>query len=84
MCPGDYLSKEIQLIKNYGAWKKNIVWQNVSNIQEENNADAVKIYLKFSGNTADRIIKKSMKKVYKCFKKEVVVKSVLHYETTKF
>ena len=39
--------------------------------------------LKFSGNTGDRIVKNCVKKLYKCFKKEVTVKFVLHYQTTK-
>ena len=41
------------------------------------------IDLKFSGNTGDRVVKNYMKKLYKCFKKEVTVKFVLHYQTTK-
>ena len=41
------------------------------------------IDLKFSGNTGDRIVKNCIKKLYKCFKKEVTVKFVLHYQTTK-
>ena len=38
----------------------------------------------FSGNTAERIVKNCIKKLYECFKKEVTVKFVLHYQTTKF
>ena len=41
------------------------------------------IDLKFSGNTGDRIVKNCIKKLYKCFKKEVPVKFVIHYQTTK-
>ena len=56
-----------------------------NNIKEETTADTVKVFidLKFSGNTADRIVKNCMKKLYKCFKKEVTVKFVLRYQTTK-
>ena len=41
------------------------------------------IYLKFSGNTGDKIVKNCIKILYKCFKKEVTVKFLLHYKTTK-
>ena len=41
------------------------------------------IDLKFSGNTADWTVKNCIKKLYKCFKKEVTIKFVLHYKTTK-
>ena len=56
-----------------------------SNIKEETTTDTVKIFidLKFSGNTGDRIVKNCMKKLHKCFKKEVTVKFVLRYQTTK-
>ena len=47
--------------------------------------DAVRIYikLKYSGETAVRLIKQCMKKLYKCFKKEKIIEFVLQYETTK-
>ena len=47
--------------------------------------DAVRIYIKikYSEETADRLIKQCMKMLYKCFKKEKKVKFVLQYETTK-
>ena len=41
------------------------------------------IKIKYSGETANRLIKQCMKKLYKCFKKEKRVKFVLQYETTK-
>ena len=46
--------------------------------------DAVRIYIKikYSRETADRLIKQCMKKPSRCFKKEKKVKSVLQYETT--
>ena len=49
-----------------------------NNIKEESTTDTVKIFidLKFSGNTVDMIL-------YKCFEKEVTVKLLLHYHTTK-
>ena len=47
--------------------------------------DTVRIYIKikYSGETADRLIKQCMKKLYKCFKKKKRVRFVLRYETTK-
>ena len=47
--------------------------------------DTVRIYIKikYSGETADRLIKQCMKKLYKCFKKKKRVRFVLQYETTK-
>ena len=41
------------------------------------------IDLKFSGNTGDRTVKNCIKKLKKCFYKEVTVKFVLRYRTTK-
>ena len=97
ICSKNYLNKEIQLIKHYAAWNcypKHIVNSIVkralrdkesNNITEESTTDTVKIFidLKFSRNTADKIIKNCIKKIYKCFKKEVTLKFVLHYQTTK-
>ena len=97
ICSENYLDQEIQLIKNYAAWNgypKHIVNSIVkralrdkesNNIKEETTTDTVKIFidLKFSGNTGDRIVKNCMKKLHKCFKKEVTVKFVLRYQTTK-
>ena len=41
------------------------------------------IKIKYFGETADRLIKQCMKKLYKCFKNEKRVKFVIQYETTK-
>ena len=51
----------------------------------DNDIDAVRIYIKikYSGETADRLIRQCMKKLYKCFKNEERVKFVSQYETTK-
>ena len=59
--------------------------KELNNIKEESTRDTVKIFtdLEFSGNRGDRIVKNCVKKLYKCFKKEVTVKFVLHYQTTK-
>ena len=59
--------------------------EELNNIKEESTRDTVKIFtdLEFSGNRGDRIVKNCVKKLYKCFKKEVTVKFVLHYQTTK-
>ena len=56
-----------------------------NNITDESTTDTMKIFvvLKFSGDTTDRIVKSCINKLYKCFKKEVSVKLVLHYQTTK-
>ena len=97
ICSENYLDNEIQLVKNYAAWNvcpKHIVNSIVkqalcdkesNNIKEETTTDTVKIFidLKFSGNMGDRIVKNCIKKLYKSFKKEVTVKFVLHYQTTK-
>ena len=93
----NYLDKEIQLIKNYAAWngypkhinnsivKPPLCDKESSNITEKSSRDTVKIFidLKFSGNTGDRIVKNYIKELYESFKKEVTVKFVLHYQTTK-
>ena len=52
----------------------------------DNDTDvAVRIYIniKYSGETADTLIKKCIKERYNCFKKDKRVKFVLQYETTK-
>ena len=53
-----------------------------NDIKEETTTDTVKIFidLKFSSNT---IVKNCIKKLYKCFKKEVTAKFVLYYQTAK-
>ena len=58
---------------------------NIIKIAEECTRDTVNIFidLKFSDNTADVIVKNYVKKLCKCFKKEVTVEFVLHYQTTK-
>lgn len=59
--------------------------KNSNNIHQDAITDAVKIYmnLKLSGNTPYRTIKKLIQKPSKCFKKEIMIQFVLHYETTK-
>ena len=44
-----------------------------NDIKEETTTDTVKIFidLKFSSNTGNRIVKDCIKKLHKCFKKEV-------------
>ena len=96
ICSENYLDKEIQLIKNYATWNgypKHIVNSIVkralrdkesNNIKGESTTDTVKIFidLKFSGNTGDRIVKNCIKKLYKCFKKEVTVKKLCYVGKT--
>ena len=86
--------RKFQLIKNYAAWnayskdnvnliiKRTLRDKNHNRIQEEDNTDTVKIYmnLKFSVNAVNRHIKKCTKNFYQCFKREITVKLVLHYE----
>ena len=49
------------------------------------NADSIKIFfnLKYSGETAARMVKSCTKKLYKSFKQEINVKFATHYKTTK-
>ena len=49
------------------------------------NVDSIKIFfnLKYWGETAERMIKSCIKKLYKSFKREINVKFVTHYKTTK-
>ena len=97
ICLENYLIEEIQLIKNYAAWdcylehivnsivKQALCDRESNNIKEESTTDTAKIFvdLKFLGSTTGRIVKNCIKKLYKCFKKEVTVNFVLHYQTTK-
>ena len=77
ICSENYLDKKIQLIKNYTAWNgypKHIVNSIVkralrdkesNKIQEESTTNTLKIFidLKFSGNTANRIVKNCINKL---------------------
>ena len=49
------------------------------------NADSIQIFfnLNYSGETAERMVKPCIKKLYKSFKKEINVKLATHYKTTK-
>ena len=53
--------------------------------EREDDTDAIKIFvkLKYSGVKADQLIKGCFKKLYKCFKKDIKVKFILQYTTTK-
>ena len=85
ICSANYFNNEIQLIKRYAAWNgypqnvvnyiiKHTLYNNDNNNMFNDNEidDAVRIYIKikYSGETADRLIKKCMKKLSKCFKKQ--------------
>ena len=97
ICSANYFKKEIQLIKKYAAWNgypcnvvngiiKHALHNNDNdNTFNNNDIDAVTFYIKnkYSGETADRLIKQCIKKLYKCFKSEKRVKFALQYETTK-
>ena len=98
ICSANYFDNEIQLIKRYAAWNgypRNVVNGIVkhtlrsndnNNTFNDNDIDvAVRIYIniKYSGETADTLIKKCIKERYNCFKKDKRVKFVLQYETTK-
>ena len=49
------------------------------------NADSIKIFfnLNYSGETAERMVKSCIKNLYKSFKREIYVKFLTHYKTTK-
>ena len=98
ICSANYFNNEVQLIKRYAAWNgypRNVVNGIVkhtlrnndnNNTFNDNDIDvAVRIYIniKYSGETADTLIKKCIKERYNCFKKDKRVKFVLQYETTK-
>ena len=97
ICSANYFNHEIQLIKRYAVWNgfpRNIVNGIIkralrnndnNNTFNDNDIDAVTIYIriKYSGETANRLIKQCIKKLYKCLKTEKRVKFVLQYETTK-
>ena len=95
ICSANYINNEIQLIKRYAAWNgypRNVVNGAIkhaprnndnNNTFNDNDTDAARIYIKikYSGETADRLIKQCMKKLYKCFKSGKRVG--LQYEITK-
>ena len=98
MCWRNYLHQEINLIKNYASWNafpkriansttKQASQTNDSNItrSKKANVDSIKIFLNlnYSGETAERMVKSCIKKLYKIFKRETNVKFITHYETTK-
>ena len=89
ICSANYFNNEIQLIKRYAArngYPQNIVNYIIkhtlrnndnNNVFNDNEIDdAVRIYIKikYSGETADKLTKQCMKKLYKCFKKGKRVK----------
>ena len=77
-CFANYLNNEIQLIKRYDAWNgypwnvvngiiKHILRNNDDNNTYNYDKDTVRIYnkIRYSGETADRLIKHCMKKKMK-------------------
>ena len=93
-----HLNQEINLIKDYAAWNgfpkrisnsiiKRALQVNNSNttMSKKANTDSVKIFfnLNYSGETAERMVKSCIKKLYRNFKREINVKFVTHYKTTK-
>ena len=52
---------------------------------KKENADSIKIFFNFnySGETAERMVKTCINKLLKKFKREIKVKFVTHYKTTK-
>ena len=98
ICSANYFNNKIQFIKRYAAWNgytrnvvngiiKHTLGNNDNNktFNDNETDEAVRIYIKIknSGETTDRLIKKYMKKLHKCFKKKKRFKFVLQYETTK-
>ena len=98
ICSRNHLNQEINLIKDYAAWNgfpkriansiiKRALQTNDSNTtrSKKDNTDSIKIFfnLNYSGETAERMIKKFTKKLYKRLKREINVQFVTHYKTTK-
>ena len=98
ICSRYHLNQEINLIKDYAAWNgfpkriansiiKRALQANNSNTtrSKKANADSEKIFfnLNYSGEIAERMVKSCIKKLYRSFKREVNVKFVTHYKTTK-
>ena len=95
ICTANYFNNKIQLIKRYaasngypqnvanGIIKHTLRSKDNNNTFNDNDTDvAVRIYIniKYSGETADTLIKQCIKELYKCFKKDKRVKLVLQYE----
>ena len=94
----NHLNQEIDLIKDYAAWSgflkrianaliKRVLQTNDSNTtrSKKANTDTIKIFfsLNYLGETAERMAKSCIKKLYKSFKREINVKFVTHLKTTK-
>ena len=95
ICSKYHLNQEINLIKDYAAWNgfpkrtansiiKRALQANNSKTtrSKKANADSVKIFfnLNYSGETAERMVKSCIKKLYRRFKREI---NVTYYKTTK-
>ena len=91
-CTANYFNNKIQLIKRYAALngypqnvangiiKHTLRNKDNNNTFNDNDTDvAVRIYtnIKYSGETADTLIKRCIKELYKCFKKDKRAKFVL-------
>ena len=98
ICSRNYLNQEINLIKDYAAWNsfpKRIANSIIKRALQNNdssttsskkaNADSINAFfnLNYSGETAERMLKSCIKKLYKSFKREINVKFVTHYKTIK-
>ena len=98
ICSRYHLNQEINLIRDYAAWNgflkriaesviKRALQANSSNTtrSKKANADFVKIFfnLNYSGETAERMVKSCIKKLYRSFKREVNVKFVTHIKLQK-
>ena len=98
ICSTNQFNNKIQLINRYAAWNcypRNVVngiikyalrKNDNNNTFNDNDIDAVRIYnkIKYSEETAGRLIKKYKKKLYECFKNERGVQFVLQYETLNY
>ena len=98
ICSRNHLNQEINLIKDYAVLNgfpkrransiiKRALQANQSNTtrSKKPNADSIKIFFTFnySGETAERMVKSCIKKLYRNLKREINANFVTHYKTTK-
>ena len=89
ICSRYHLNQEINLIKDDAAWTgfpEQIANSVITRALQANNSNTTrskKVNLNYSDETAERMVKSCIKKLYRSFKREFNVKFVTHYKTTK-
>ena len=89
ICSRYHLNQEINLIKDDAAWTgfpeqiANSVITRALQANSSNTTRSKKVNLNYSDETAERMVKSCIKKLYRSFKREINVKFVTHYKTTK-